>query len=799
MKHSFSKKLISFILVFLMVVSMMPAITLAVTAAEGEVSQAETSDESEIQATKQEGYILVTDVSNLAVGDKIIIAAAGYDFAISTNQKTNNREHVAITKNAEKNSVLFNSDSTVQVLTLAAGTKDGTFAFYTGSGYLYAASSSDNNMKTQTTLNDNGSWTIAIASDGVATVLAQGTNTRNYMRYNSGNSLFSCYASDSQKAISIYKCCTHTNTEGIGEPSEATCTESGMTAGKKCLDCGALLEAQAEIEPLGHIDEDNNSICDRVGCGVSLCEEHIYVDGDVLVEGDCTTNRVVAQVCKNCGQPTTDKEITAPGHTEEIDAARDATCTEAGLTEGKHCSVCSLVLIEQTVTAPKGHTYVDGVCTTCGDKAGTFKKVTSAPKDWSGTYIIVYEAGSLVFDGSLSELDVASNNQAVTIAGDTIETSLAYAFTVRAVEGGYSIMSSTGIYIGKTASGSNGINEKDTDSYVNTFALNSDGSANIISESGLVIRYNKSSGDERFRFYGADKQQPVALYKLDEGSAPAAEFGGFGVTLNKGVTVKVQLDVSAEWLADNAGAYVIFKNGINDTRFDAVSGSHVYSITLTPAAINNDLTFELCSADGGTVAFTRDVSFKAYAAKITGEGVTADSLGLSDERYSALCELITAINNYASAADGTLEGTLTETFDGVDAPLLNDTVGSFGSVSATLSGQVDIKLNVNASDAVSGYTLTVKLGDRTIVDQKPFTDHITSNNQVVIKGLYAANFDDVITLTLSDASGEVAGMSFTFNAYLKALYEGSSDAGLKNLVAATYQYGKAAVNYDVTK
>ena len=121
---------------------------------------------------------------------------------MSTTQNTNNRGQEAITKNAD-NTVAFGDD--VQILTLQAGTKDNTFAFYTGSGYLYAASTSSNYLKTQTSSNDDGSWKIEI-SGGVATVKAQGTNTRNLMQYNKNSSLFSCYAENNpQQSISIYK------------------------------------------------------------------------------------------------------------------------------------------------------------------------------------------------------------------------------------------------------------------------------------------------------------------------------------------------------------------------------------------------------------------------------------------------------------------------------------------------------------------------------------------------------------------------------------------------------------------
>ena len=46
-------------------------------------------------------------------------------------------------------------------------------------------------------------------------------------------------------------------------------------------------------------------------------------------------------------------------HTEVVDAAVEATCTATGKTEGKHCSVCNKVLVEQTVVPAKGHNYVE--------------------------------------------------------------------------------------------------------------------------------------------------------------------------------------------------------------------------------------------------------------------------------------------------------------------------------------------------------------------------------------------------------------------------------------------------------
>ena len=54
------------------------------------------------------------------------------------------------------------------------------------------------------------------------------------------------------------------------------------------------------------------------------------------------------------------------------------------------------------------------------EDAVTYTKVTEAPSDWSGRYLIVYEGGSLAFDGSLSALDAVNDYRAVEIENDFV-------------------------------------------------------------------------------------------------------------------------------------------------------------------------------------------------------------------------------------------------------------------------------------------------------------------------------------------------------------------------------------------
>ena len=63
---------------------------------------------------------------------------------------------------------------------------------------------------------------------------------------------------------------------------EATCTQSGMTAGSKCSVCGEILVAPEEIAPLGHVDENGDELCDRCGFDMSIPEFTITVTGGTI-------------------------------------------------------------------------------------------------------------------------------------------------------------------------------------------------------------------------------------------------------------------------------------------------------------------------------------------------------------------------------------------------------------------------------------------------------------------------------------------------------------------------------------
>ena len=153
--------------------------------------------------------------------------------------------------------------------------------------------------------------------------------------------------------------------------------------------------------------------------------------------------------------------------------------------------------------------------------SGTWEKVTEAQEDWSGQYLIVYEKGSLIMDGSLSALDKEGNKVDVTITDGKIVGDYAkYAFTIAPMTGGWSIQSASGKYI----SGKSGSNKIITGSTpeLNTITF-ADGNVKIASNN-TTLQYNAAATNgTRFRYYKSENQQPVALYKLS--TAPARQSG----------------------------------------------------------------------------------------------------------------------------------------------------------------------------------------------------------------------------------------------------------------------------------
>ena len=153
--------------------------------------------------------------------------------------------------------------------------------------------------------------------------------------------------------------------------------------------------------------------------------------------------------------------------------------------------------------------------------AANYVKVTEAPADWSGEYLLVYEGetSAHVWTG----VDAANGNVEATATDGTISGTDFVTITVAPMEGGYSIKVNGGANDGKYISGTSGSNKLNfgADAALNTLAYE-EGSVKIISNTS-VMRFNNAKDNMRFRYFKSATytvQQVVQLYKNADGTTP---------------------------------------------------------------------------------------------------------------------------------------------------------------------------------------------------------------------------------------------------------------------------------------
>lgn len=230
--------------------------------------------------------------------------------------------------------------------------------------------------------------------------------------------------------------------------------------------------------------------------------------------------------------------------------------------------------------------------TTAG--AAKYNKVTAALTDYSGDYLIVYEyeSGAVAFDGGLSTLDATSNTISVSISEGTIDatsTTDAAKFTITKATGGYSILSASGNYINRNAS-SNGMNTTSSATY-NSISM--DGSNAVITSSGgPTLRYNKTAGQTRFRYFTSG-QEAIQLYKRASGVTKTYYMSSPTCTPCTEATVSLS-QTSVLLKSDASTTITVTTNNTSDITIEIgnldVAEATITDHTITITAVNDGTT-----------------------------------------------------------------------------------------------------------------------------------------------------------------------------------------------------------------
>lgn len=242
-----------------------------------------------VSGIAQTTFTKVTSASGLEAGANYLIVAHHDDLGVLAmgNQKTNNRNAVVVSEDGEAITVTPGTDaeSATDVFQITLGGSEGAWTLYdeVKGGYLYAASSSSNNLKTQTALDANGQWSITFNADGTAEVVAQGENTRNNMRFNPNTNnnapLFSCYAETSNvdTRVSFYK--------AGGEPAQPDPEPSNYPT-----NFSSLTNADGLSITLTWTDATGAQLPDKYLVLASTGDITVPVDGTPVADGEMAKN-----------------------------------------------------------------------------------------------------------------------------------------------------------------------------------------------------------------------------------------------------------------------------------------------------------------------------------------------------------------------------------------------------------------------------------------------------------------------------------------------------------------------------
>ena len=158
------------------------------------------------------------------------------------------------------------------------------------------------------------------------------------------------------------------------EAKAPTCTAIGWDAYVKCTRCDYSTYNELAVTSHSYNEVVTYPDCLKGGyttftcngCGKTYTGNETpalgHKESALVTTPDCLNGGYTTYTCTVCGETRTGDETEALGHNDEIVEGKPASCTENGLTDGRKCSVCQVMLEEQVEIPAFGHKY-EGVVT----------------------------------------------------------------------------------------------------------------------------------------------------------------------------------------------------------------------------------------------------------------------------------------------------------------------------------------------------------------------------------------------------------------------------------------------------
>lgn len=469
-------------------------------------------------------YILA---SSIAVGDQVIIACNTVNTTAGalSNQVLGS---VSSTFSSDKSTISSLGSGT---LIFTVGGTNGAYTLSTSDGALGATAVKKLAFDQGTT-----TWSITISS-GTATI-TNGTSSYGSMRYNSGSPRFTTYASG-QTAVQLYKATGGTTTTYSNYSTD--CNEGTKVTITFNANGGEGMMAAQQV-PQSTSRNLNTCTFTRThytfaGWATSSGGSVVYADGatvntstDLNLYAKWTEASQYTVTFMNMGvaygEPITDYagesigEISNPTACEGYTFVGWSTATQATEATSKPSTTTPTTIPAENTTyhAVYSRTESSG----SGDPVITYEKVTEAPSDWSGNYLIVYETDSKVFNGLSSKGSYETTTITTGVIAHTDALELCEVVIAKMTGDNYSIQMNSSAtnnaskYLSGT-SGSNTMNFGESASE-NTIALS--GSDVLLTSNTSVLRFNNDANNgNMFRYYkasGYSNQKAIQLYQRIE-------------------------------------------------------------------------------------------------------------------------------------------------------------------------------------------------------------------------------------------------------------------------------------------